>query len=134
MLRKFCAESNCEWDEDLPLLLFAMWETPQESLGFSPADLVFGQTVRGPLRLLREKWLADKSGPKLNTLDYVTSFHERLHHACELARKSLVVAQTKMKTKYDKNTVARTFQSGDRVLVFLPVVGSALQIFWPVCG
>lgn len=36
MLRKFCLETNKEWDEGLPLLLFAVRETPQESLGFSP--------------------------------------------------------------------------------------------------
>lgn len=32
-----------------------------------------------------------------------------------------------MKNQFDKRSVARTFQSGDRVLVLLPVVGSALQ-------
>ena len=31
MMRKFCLESNREWDEGLPLLLFAVRETPQES-------------------------------------------------------------------------------------------------------
>lgn len=78
MLRKFCPESNREWDEGLPLLLFAVRETPQESLGYSPADLVFGHTVRGPLRLLREKWLSDRSGSKVNIIDYVSSLKERL--------------------------------------------------------
>jgi hypothetical protein len=29
----------------------------QESLGFSPFELVFGHAVRGPLKLLKEKWL-----------------------------------------------------------------------------
>ena len=62
MLRKYCTETNREWDEGLPLLLFAIRETLQESLGFSPADLVFGHTVRGPLRLLREKFLSNKTG------------------------------------------------------------------------
>lgn len=52
MLRKFCSEQNREWDDGLPLFLFAVRETAQESLGFSPADLVFGHSVRGPLRLL----------------------------------------------------------------------------------
>ncbi len=48
MSRTFCAQSEKEWDEGLPLLLFAVRETQQESLGFSPAELVFGHTVRGP--------------------------------------------------------------------------------------
>ncbi|XP_057704204.1 retrovirus-related Pol polyprotein from transposon 412 isoform X2 [Corythoichthys intestinalis] len=127
MLCKFCTESNREWDEGLPLLLFAIRETPQESLGFSPADLVFGHTVRGPLRLLREKWLSDNSNPEQNMLDYVSSFRERLHHACDLARNSMKVAQSNMKIRYDKKAVVRTFQPGDQVLVLLPIVGAALR-------
>ena len=99
----------------------------QESLGFSPAELVFGHTVRGPLRLLRERWLADQPGPAHNVLDYVSSFRERLHTVCELARRSLSAAQSKLKQQYDKNTHSRNFHPGDRVLVLLPVVGSCLQ-------
>ena len=35
----------------------------QESLGFSPFELVFGQTVRGPLKLLRQKFLLQEANP-----------------------------------------------------------------------
>ncbi len=50
MLRTFCVETGRDCDEGLPMLLFAVRETVQESLGFSPADLIFGHTVRGPLK------------------------------------------------------------------------------------
>lgn len=69
MLPKYCVESNREWDEGLPFLLFDVRETPQESTGFSPADLVLGHLVRGPLHLLQEKWLSDKPTPSQNILD-----------------------------------------------------------------
>ena len=36
-------------------------ESVQESLGFSPFELVFGHTVRGPLKLLKEKLLSSSS-------------------------------------------------------------------------
>lgn len=127
MLRKFCSGSNREWDEGLPLLMFAVRETVQESLGFSPADLVFGHTVRGPLRLLREKWLADPASQSRNILDYVSSFREKLHKACELARESLAATQFRMKERFDRKTVARVFHPGDEVLVLLPVPGPSLQ-------
>lgn len=97
MLRKFCLELTRDWDEGLPLLLYAVRETTQESLGFSPADLVFGHTVRGPLRLLRDKWLSDVKRVEHNVLDYVSSFCERLHRACETAHKTLVASQSEMK-------------------------------------
>ncbi len=38
--------------------MFAVRESVQESLGFSPAELVFGHTVRGPLKLLSEQLLS----------------------------------------------------------------------------
>lgn len=50
MLRTYCTDSAKDWGEGLPLLLFAIRETPQESLGFSPADLIFGHTVQGLLK------------------------------------------------------------------------------------
>ncbi|XP_033963931.2 uncharacterized protein [Pseudochaenichthys georgianus] len=54
MLRKHCHESHKDWDDGVPLVLFAAREAVQESLGFSPAELVFGHEVRGPLRVLKE--------------------------------------------------------------------------------
>ncbi len=40
MLRKYCMETGSEWDEGVPLLLFAIRDTVQESLKFSPSELV----------------------------------------------------------------------------------------------
>ena len=37
------------------MFLFIVRESIQESLGFSPFELVFGHTVHGPLKLLKEK-------------------------------------------------------------------------------
>ena len=53
----YCIENSKDWDEGVHLLLFAVRESVQESLGFSRFELVFGHAVRGPLLLLKEKWL-----------------------------------------------------------------------------
>nr|XP_046272302.1 uncharacterized protein LOC124073826 [Scatophagus argus] len=126
MLRAYCLETGKEWDEGIPFLLFAVRETVQESLGFSPAELVFGHTVRGPLKLLREQ-LMGVTSPVQNVLDYVSSFRERLHHACEVAKESLSGSQSKMKAHFDKSAVRRSFKPEDPVLVFLPIPASVLQ-------
>lgn len=44
MLRSYCIANGKDWAEGLPYLMFAAREAEQESLGFSPADLVFGHT------------------------------------------------------------------------------------------
>lgn len=97
----------------------------QESLGFSPAELVFAHTVRGPLKLLKEKWLSDDE-PQ-NLLDFVSGFRHKLHRACEITKQNMLAAQHKMKRWYDHNAKSRSFSPGDHVLVLLPVHGSSLQ-------
>lgn len=68
------ARARWNWDEGVHLVLFAAREAVQESLGFSPFELVFGHTIRGPLKLLMEKCLTETSD--LNLLDYVSDFKE----------------------------------------------------------
>lgn len=87
MLRTYCLEFNKDWDEGIHLLLFAAREVVQESLDFSPAELVFAHTVRVPLRLLQEKWVRD-ANPQ-NLCDYASNFHFKLYHACELAKRNM---------------------------------------------
>ncbi|KAI2645228.1 Retrovirus-related Pol polyprotein [Labeo rohita] len=129
MIRTYCVEHQKDWDEQLPLLLFAVHNTVQESLGFSPAELVFGHSLRGPLKLLQEHLLAKVPSSKSPThvLDHVSSFCERLHSVWNLAPQSLLSAQSKMKDNYDKKSVKRSFEVGDKVLVLLPLPGSSLQ-------
>ncbi len=126
MMRSYCFDTGKDWDEGIHLLLFAVRESVQESLGFSPFELVFGHTVRGPLKLLKEKLLSNEES-ELNLLDYVSDFKYKLSKACEVARANLHSTQSKMKLRYDKNSRDRSFKSGDRVLALLPIPQNPLQ-------
>ena len=53
MLRRLCAEKPKQWDIYVNALPFAYREVPQESTRFSPFEIVFGRTVRGPMQILR---------------------------------------------------------------------------------
>ena len=59
MLRKLCAERPKDWDRYLPAVLFAYREVPQASTGFSPFELLYGRTVRGPMNILKDLWTAE---------------------------------------------------------------------------
>ena len=86
MIRMYCTENSRDWDEGVHLLLFAVRESVQESLGFSPFELVFGHAVRGPLLLLKEK-LLDEDPEKISVLKYVATFKDRLFRAGQIAKK-----------------------------------------------
>ena len=126
MIRSYCFDTEKDWDEGIHLLLFAVRESVQESLGFSPFELVFGHFVRGPLKLLKEKFLSNDETP-LNLLQYVSDFRNRLSRACEVARSNLKMSQGKMKARYDNHVIDRKFKPGDKVLALLPIPGRPLQ-------
>ena len=126
MMRIYCFETEKDWDEGIHLLLFAARESVQESLRFSPFELVFGHTVRGPLKLLKEKLLSSSS-EAINLFQYVSDFRTKLYRACELARANLSSSQKSMKKKYDVEAVERSFKPGQKVLVLLPVPGNPLH-------
>lgn len=56
MLRKTATSEGKDWDKLIPYVLFAYHEVPQESIGFSPFELLYGRAVRGPLDVIRETW------------------------------------------------------------------------------
>ena len=106
--------------------MFAARESIQESLGFSPFELVFGHSVRGPLKLLKESWLQEDAS-NLNLLDYVSRFRHKLMMATKLAQENLKSAQVKMKRLYDRQACERSFKPGDKVLMLLPISGNPLN-------
>ncbi|XP_022240263.1 uncharacterized protein LOC111085537 [Limulus polyphemus] len=99
MMQTYCLDNEKDWNEGVNLLLSAVRESVQETLGFSPFELVSGHLVRGPLKLLKEQLLEDN--PKeLHLLDYVSKFRSRLLCAYELAPENMKSSQ--VKNVYDR--------------------------------
>ena len=67
MLKKMYSEQLKDWDKYINALLFAYREVPQESLGFSPFEMLYGRSVRGPMSILKELWTHDISDAETKT-------------------------------------------------------------------
>ena len=130
MLRKMCVEKPKDWDRYLPALLFAYREVPQESLNFSPFELMFGRTVRGPLAILKELWTGKHNEDVKLTYEYVVDLRDRLESTCELAGQELAKASKRHKKYYDTRTKDRKFEIGDKVLMLLPTDKNKLKLQW----
>ncbi|KAL6473519.1 hypothetical protein MHYP_G00170800 [Metynnis hypsauchen] len=68
-------------------------------MGFSPNELVFAHTVRGPMAVLAAEW-GSESAPE-NVVDYVRGFQRRLYEACAAAQRKLGKAQGKMQRLFN---------------------------------
>ncbi|XP_033726122.1 uncharacterized protein LOC117315829 [Pecten maximus] len=132
MLKKMCQERPQDWDRYIPAVLFAYREVPQASTGFSPFELLYGRTVRGPMQALKEIWTdeADEKSETRNTYQYVLNLRDRLEETCKIARESLLKSQGIYKHHYDKRTKNRQFEVGQKVLVLLPTDNNKLLLQW----
>jgi len=127
MLRIYCITKKSDWDEGIPLLLFAARESNQGSLGFSPFELVFGHFPRGPLKLLKESWLDNNNDSSQSVITHISDVRGRLRVTDEVAQRNLKSSLDKMKVWYDRKARSWTFQPGEQVLVLLPLNGQPLQ-------
>nr|KAG5697202.1 hypothetical protein BaRGS_028938 [Batillaria attramentaria] len=130
MLRKLCQDRPRDWDRFVPALLFAYREVPQESLGFSPFELLYGRTVRGPLKILKEAWTQDSNEEVKTTVQYVLDLRERLEAMGELARKNLGRSAERYATEFNRMAKPRHLPVGSRVLLLLPTKRNKLEMAW----
>ena len=131
MLIRMSNEQPKEWDRFIEPLLFAYREVPQESTGFSPFELLYGRTLRGPMSILRDLWTKEGiDNEVITTYQYVFDLRNRIEDTCTLARENLLTAQQKYKKHFDKSARLRTMDIGERVLVMLPTDHNKLLLRW----
>ncbi|XP_076449992.1 uncharacterized protein LOC143286334 [Babylonia areolata] len=114
MLRRLSHEKPQAWDRWIPALLFAYREVPQESTGYSPFELLYGRTVRGPMQILREHWLHP----------------ERIAESCTIAQQNLERASRRYKGYFDAKAKQRQFAEGSKVLLLRPTKQNKLELEW----
>jgi len=131
MLKKLCVERPKDWDRYLESVLFAYREVKQEKTGFSPFELLYGHTVRGPMAILRELWTKEQPIDEVRTTyQYVLELRNRLEETCRMVKDSLAESSVKSKKHFDRKTHMRELKAGDCVLILLPTAESKLLMQW----
>ncbi|ROT79099.1 hypothetical protein C7M84_002182 [Penaeus vannamei] len=83
------------------------------STKFSPFELIYGHTVRGPLSLLKDLWEASERNITDETrtaYEYVINLRERLAETCKVAQEELQKAVDK---KFHINMLKRYYERGE---------------------
>ena len=119
MLRAHCTKRQNDWDKELPFVLFAIRDSIQESLGYSPFELVYGHELRNPLKIAKEQW-EDPRTETETVVSYVGNLRKRLESARKTAENHMSKAQEKMRRNYDRRSKGRQFCKGEKVMTLLP--------------
>ncbi|XP_061194307.1 uncharacterized protein LOC133202481 [Saccostrea echinata] len=121
MLKRMCAERPKDWDKYLYPLLFAYREVPQESLGFSPFDLLYPHSVRGPMMIVKELLTKEIPNEEVKTTyQYVLDLRERLEETCKIAHEHLENARKQRFTPEQQQTVESLCEQFNEVFTDIP--------------
>ena len=129
MLKKYIDSQNAtQWDKFIPYLLMAQHEAFCHAIGCSPAELLFGRKLTGPIRILRSLWTDDDRRPRQKSVSqYLDELKSRLQLAAETAQAVADKNKITMKRFYDRHSKPRSLKIGDKVLVFLPTSSSKIK-------
>lgn len=124
-IRACCLDTGSEWDDATGLLLFSVRDSVQESLGYTPFQLLYGHEGRGLLEGLKECWLCEEE--RVPAAAYVECFKNRLKSAFSFAHAYRGKARSKMKKRCDEvNKVkAQNVLLNGQMSVRTPLTGSS---------
>jgi hypothetical protein len=108
MLRAYVTARQNDWDQHLAMVLFACNSADQESTGYSPFYLNYGQHPLTPLSM---------SVPTSDTPRSAADFARRMHDLLQQARTNVKAAQERQARYDNRHRRAYQFHVGDRVLL-----------------
>ena len=129
MIRKTLKVWHGQWDLAIPFLLGEYRRAPNETMGFTPLELLYGRQIRGPMQALRQRWTGDTSAPK-EVGRYLTSIQEKLEKIKEILDEREVRKKQEQKRRFNEKAKMREFKAGQLVLVRMPWLGPKLESEW----
>ncbi|GBN37554.1 Retrovirus-related Pol polyprotein from transposon 297 [Araneus ventricosus] len=115
-LSLFVSKNQTDWDTHLPLFLLAYRSADHESTGCTPADMLFGRTLRLPCDILFGRPSDTPSSPN----EYLNNLEARLESVHAFDRERIKLVSERMKTRYDSGATGHHFKEGDQVWMYNP--------------
>ena len=116
----YAQQQHNSWDKEIQKLAFAIRTAVNETTGETPAFMMFGRDLRGPLDLLIGEATV---GPRSIVVDpgiiqeYKKKLLNNLQCAYNVIREHAEIEKIKQKEKYDQHTTQRQYNEGDLVWV-----------------
>ena len=128
MLTK-AAKAGQDWVGQIPFALFALRAAPNRDTLFSPYELVLGRQMRTPLDIVHQGWV-ESEFQELDVQEWAEWLKDRLEVMHDVQRDRAKKAGLDRKKSFDKKTVNRVLEKGDKVLCRLPGMASKLKESW----
>ena len=110
------AKNQKDWDDFIPVILFAHRTSISEAIGESPLYCLYGRELRLPVEVKHFPSAADKLSTSV--WDHRKLIVDKVELGQNLARENIKRSQQKMKEYYDRNASQPFFEIGQQVWVY----------------
>ena len=121
---KTYAESHHSWDKYLSAVAFAIRTSPNDTTGYSPALLTFGEELRSPFAMHPEPSV-DVVSP--SSEEYADLLRTRISEAVSSAQQNCADARKRYQKYYNRGRLPPPFSIGDEVLRKTHVLSDAAK-------
>jgi hypothetical protein len=111
-LQHYVNEDQSNWDEWIPYAMYVYNTTSHTATGYTPFELVYG------FQSILPSTLHETPSTQYSYDDYVLELKNRLQTAHSVARQKLIIAKTKSKEYFDKDSQEFQVNIGDKVLLY----------------
>ncbi|GBM86672.1 Retrovirus-related Pol polyprotein from transposon 412 [Araneus ventricosus] len=115
-LSLFVSRNQTDWDTHLPLFLLAYRRAVPEVTGLTPAEMLFGRTLRLPCYILFGRQSETPSSPN----ECMKNLEAQLESLHTFARERIKLANKRMKNRYNSRATDRHFKEGYLVYMYNP--------------
>ena len=130
-LQKMSYEKPTDWDRFINPVLFSYRELRQDGSDFSPFELLYGRSARGPTAVLKDLFTSRLVEPQVQSeYQYVIDLEQRIKDSCMFAKANLEKKALINASYSDKDTPLRELNVGDKVLILLPMTKNKLLMRW----
>ena len=126
-LSKFCGDNHKNWDENIQPMLFSLRTAVHRSTGYTPARLLLGKELHGPLDILLDHNMVNESS--IDFKNYAEKLAVQLRNANIYALENRMISGEIQKNYYDLGRREVKFEEGDLVLCRSHFQSSAIKDF-----
>ena len=99
-----------------------------EGHGFTPFELVYGRSTRGPMKILKELWTREEE--TRSEYQHMLDLQKKISETCRIAQEELEKNQKRIKKYYHQKARFRKLDIGDRVMILLPLKPNKMMMKW----
>ena len=133
LLHHVCKTNPKQWHKLLPLVLWCIRESKNDTLGVSPSMMVMGRNPSNPLKIIRDSWTGENNlpvDPGKSVSDFLTELQENIKSIHDYADAHASREQHRYVAQYNKRACDKNLQVGQQVIVLLPDSTNKLMSKW----